>query len=284
MSLIEGDPGQIQQVLMNLCINASDAMPKGGELSIRTRLIQLDETFCLGQEGLTPGTFFELVVEDTGEGMSQHVMERLFEPFFTTKEEGKGTGLGLSMVYGAVKNHGGVVKASSHVGQGSAFTVLLPLQDSQARQPEPVPRNSMAYGTGTILVVDDEEIIRQLLTEMLQEMGFRVLSAPDGVEALQTYRNNWNTIDLVIMDLIMPRLSGREAFLAMKEINPNVRTVLSTGYCRDGMVQETIEQGIVGFIQKPFRAEELSEALASVFSAEQTQNLQAHTPFRPKRS
>lgn len=282
-SLIEGDPGQIQQVLMNLCINASDAMPRGGCLAISTGLTRADEAFCQGQESLASGSFLELRVEDTGEGMTEYVMERLFEPFFTTKEEGKGTGLGLSMVYGTVKDHGGTVKASSQIGKGSVFTVLLPLQDAQSKKAEPLAKRPIAYGTGTILVVDDEEIIRQLLTEMLQEMGFRVLSASDGVEALEKYRNNWRAIDLVIMDFIMPRLSGREAFLAMKEINSEVKVILSTGYGRDGAVEDALGQGIVGFVQKPFRAEELADVLASVFAAEQTQDLNGRSPFRPQR-
>ena len=198
--------------------------------------------------------------------MTQYVMGRLFEPFFTTKEEGKGTGLGLSMVYGAVTNHGGTIKVSSHLGKGSLFTILLPLHGDQSRRSMPVVRRPSAYGTGTILVVDDEDIIRQLLTEMLQEMGFRILSACDGLEALEIYHANWQAIDLVIMDLIMPRLSGKETFHAMREINPDAQVILATGYSRETTIQEALEEGIVGFLQKPFGTEELSEALGPVFA------------------
>lgn len=265
-SLISGDPSQIQQVLMNLCINANDAMPDGGRLSITTCCIEVDEASCPGQDDLVPGTFLELKVQDTGAGMNPYVIGRLFEPFFTTKEEGKGTGLGLSMVYGAVTNHGGTIKVSSQVGKGSLFTVLLPLQEDHPRRAVSVVRRPAAYGTGTILVVDDEDIIRQLLTEMLQEMGFRVLSAGDGLEALEIYHESWRTIDLVIMDLIMPRLSGKETFLVMKEINPDAQVILATGYSKDTTVEEALEQGVVGFLHKPFGTEELAEVLGPVFS------------------
>jgi CheY-like chemotaxis protein len=191
-------------------------------------------------------------------------MERLFEPFFTTKEEGKGTGLGLSMVYGTVKHHGGIVKVYSEPGHGSVFIVLLPIKQSPDLAPESVTTRTVTRGTGTILVIDDEEIMQQLLAEMLQEMGFSVLLAHDGVEGLEVYRKQWQRIDLVIVDMIMPRLSGRETFLAMKEINPMVKTILSTGFSKNGEVLETLERGVAAFIQKPFRADELSDVIASV--------------------
>ena len=231
-STIEGDPGQIEQMLMNLCINAKDAMPKGGQLSIATDVVEIAANSSRLYQGLLPGSFLQLTVEDTGEGMAPKVMERLFEPFFTTKEEGKGTGLGLSMVYGTVKHHGGIVKVYSEPDHGSVFIVLLPIKQSPDLAPESVTRRTVTCGTGTVLVIDDEEIMQQLLGEMLQEMGFRVLLAHDGVEGLEVYRNQWQSIDLVIVDMIMPRLSGRETFLAMKEINPMVKTILSTGFSR----------------------------------------------------
>jgi PAS domain S-box-containing protein len=283
-SLVKGDPAQIQQVLMNLCINANDAMPGGGILTISTGLMEADESFCMGQENLIPGTFFELKVEDTGAGMTPYVMGRLFEPFFTTKEEGKGTGLGLSMVYGAVTNHGGTVKVSSHIDKGSLFTVLLPLHDAQSGRSVQIARRPAAYGSGTILVVDDEDIIRQLLTEMLQEMGFNVLSACDGIEALEVYHSHWRAIDLVIMDLIMPRLSGKETFRAMRDINPEARVILATGYSRETTMQEALEDGILGFLHKPFGTEELSEAVALVFSGREVRLLQDFAPFPTKKT
>jgi two-component system cell cycle sensor histidine kinase/response regulator CckA len=262
---IQGDPGQIQQVLMNLCLNAKDAMPRGGRLILSTKTVVLDEVFCRNDEGLAPGQFLQIIVEDSGEGMTEQTKRRLFEPFFTTKEEGKGTGLGLSMVYGTIKSHGGAVKVYSELGQGSVFVVLLPLKQELHQDVAVCTQSRTTRGSGTILVVDDEEIIRRLLEEMLQEMGFRVLVAQDGLEALEIYREFSSGIDVVLIDMIMPRLDGKETFLEMKKINPNVRAVLSTGFTRDGAVQETMDQGIIAFIQKPYRLEELSAAIAQAF-------------------
>ena len=269
-SAVEGDPGQIQQVLMNLCINAKDAMPKGGCLILTTETVALDEAFCRGHDGLLSGVFLEINVEDNGEGMSEDVKSRLFEPFFTTKEDGKGTGLGLAMVYGTVKGHGGVVKVYSEVGQGSVFKVLLPLKKDCSEMPVSAIEKKAALGTGRILVVDDEDIIRELLGEMLVELGFNVISARDGAEGLKIYRKQWQQIDAVIVDMIMPGLSGREVFLEMKRVNPSVRVILSTGFTKEGAVQETLNEGIAWFIQKPYRLEELSEAMFHALSPERT--------------
>jgi len=265
-SAVEGDPGQIQQALMNLCINAKDAMPQGGRLALTTETVELDEAFCRGHDGLCPGIFLEINVEDDGEGMGDQVKSRLFEPFFTTKEDGKGTGLGLAMVYGTVKGHGGVVKVYSEVGRGSVFKVLLPLRKDSSPISVCILEKKTALGTGTVLVVDDEDIIRRLLGEMLEELGFTVISARDGIEALAIYRKQWQEIDVVIVDMIMPGLSGREAFLEMKRINPSVRVILSTGFTKEGAVQETLDEGIAWFIQKPYRLEELSEAMFHALS------------------
>lgn len=264
--IIQGEPGQIQQALMNLCLNAKDAMPNGGSITLSTRRVFLDEVSCRNYEGLGPGNFLRIDVEDTGEGMTEDTKRRLFEPFFTTKAEGKGTGLGLTMVYGTVKNHGGLVKVNSEVGRGSVFTVLLPLKSWGEPGAAACPRQGATPGSGTVLVVDDEEIIRDLLEEMLQELGFRVLTAEDGLEGVEMYRELWTEIDVVMIDMIMPKLSGKETFLEMKKINPNVRAVLSTGFTKDGAVQETLDQGIVSFIPKPYQLEELSSAISKAFS------------------
>ncbi|HMK36630.1 MAG TPA: PAS domain S-box protein [Desulfomonilaceae bacterium] len=261
-SVIEGDSGQIQQVLMNLCLNAKDAMPDGGQLILSTRDVFLDESFCSANQELIPGLFLEISVKDSGEGMSEPIKRRLFEPFFTTKAEGKGTGLGLSMVYGTVKSHGGMVTVDSEVGRGSVFTVLLPLKEQASRNTAACPLPGTTRGSGRILIVDDEEIIRHLLGEMLQELGFSVLTAEDGLEGLEIYRKEWQNIDLVLIDMIMPRLNGKETFIEMKKINPCVRAVLSTGFTKDSAVQDTLDQGIVTFVQKPYRLEELSAAIS----------------------
>ncbi len=262
-STIGGDSGQIQQVLMNLCINAKDAMPDGGYLMICTDAVHLDQYFCRANEGLVPGPYLEIKVEDSGEGMTEQTKQRLFEPFFTTKEEGKGTGLGLSMVYGTVKSHGGLVRVESELGRGSVFSVLLPLKICKPSEDQicadPMPK----MNTGMILVVDDEEIIRYLLSEMLRELGFEVLTAEDGIEGVDIYRDYATEVDIVLIDMIMPRMNGKETFLEMKKINPNVKAILSTGFTKDETVQEALDNGIAGFIQKPYRVDELSQVLAA---------------------
>jgi two-component system cell cycle sensor histidine kinase/response regulator CckA len=261
-SSVEGDPSQIQQVLMNLCINANDAMPHGGRLLITTDSVEIDEASCRQYEGLSPGTFLQIAVEDTGEGMSQDVKRRVFEPFFTTKEEGRGTGLGLSMVYGAVKSHGGLVKLYSEVGHGSTFIILLPVKTELIERPVRHDKKKAPAQAGTILIVDDEDVVRELLSEMLQHLGFHTIAARDGLEAVDIYRDQCNEIDLVFLDMIMPRLSGKETFLEMKRIRPDVRVILSTGFSRDGSVQEVLDQGILGFIQKPYSLDQLSASIS----------------------
>jgi PAS domain S-box-containing protein len=260
-SVVKGDPGQIQQVIMNLCINAKDAMPKGGRLLVATDAIEVHEQYCRSREGLHPGPYLKITVEDSGEGMPEHVRRRVFEPFFTTKEEGKGTGLGLSMVYSAVKSHAGYVEVYSEPGSGTSFKMLFPLNRVVGIDQEPTRLDNVTVGTGTVLVVDDEEIIRTVLADMLREMGFRVLTAEDGQEGVEIYRESWRDIDAVIMDLIMPRLGGKGAFRAMREINPSVRVILSTGFSRDRTIEEALSEGVVAFVQKPFRIEELSDAI-----------------------
>jgi PAS domain S-box-containing protein len=269
-SVIEGDPGQILQLLMNLGINANDAMPGGGRLLISTERVEADANFCRRHGGLTPGPYLQLTVEDNGEGMDEEVKLRLFEPFFTTKEEGKGTGLGLSMVYGTVKSHGGHIRVYSERGVGSTFIILLPLKTSAAEvEPEHDTSRFSAAG-GTILVVDDEDVVRELLVDMLRELGFETISASDGLEGVRVYRERRADVDLVILDMVMPGLSGREAFREMKKISPDLKAILSTGFSRKGAVQATMEEGILGFIQKPYTLDQLSQAIYEVLTPDES--------------
>jgi CheY-like chemotaxis protein len=261
VSTIGGDAGQIQQVLMNLCINAKDAMASGGELLLSTDLVLLDEDFCLGLDQLCPGLYVQIDVSDTGDGMPEDIMQRVFEPFFTTKEEGKGTGLGLSMAYGTVQSHGGVIKIKSEPGKGSVFTVFLPLKDPRPAPASKGPETGLFKGAGTILVADDEEIIRHLLSEMLQELGFAVITASDGVEALEIYSKHRDNIDIVLLDIIMPRLNGREALIQMKKIDPDIKAILSSGHSREESNQ-FLESAPCGFINKPYNVDKLSQALS----------------------
>ena len=258
-----GDPSQLDQVVMNLAGNACDAMPHGGQLKITTEPVTLDEAFCREREWMSPGKYLLLAVSDTGVGISAETLERIFDPFFTTKTQGKGTGLGLSMVFGIVKNHGGCVDVRSEAGAGSAFRIFLPespedVLNGNAPMDETLPR-----GRGRILLVDDQEPVREVAKDMLEALGYEVITAADGLEGVSRYRDLWREIDLVILDMVMPNMSGGDCFRRMKEINPKARVVLSSGYSMDGSIQVVMNEGILAFIQKPYRLEELSRVVGT---------------------
>jgi two-component system cell cycle sensor histidine kinase/response regulator CckA len=253
---VEIDVGQIQQVLINLCVNARDAMPGGGRMAIQSTLAVLGENDVQKQLDARPGWFAVLTVSDTGSGMNDIVKQRIFEPFFTTKENGKGTGLGLSMVYGVVKNHGGFVNVYSEVGIGSTFKIYLPLSG----KPEVLDHDSnekICGGHESILVIDDEEVIREVTGEILSSYGYRVQLASDGADGINLYKKQLPHSDLVILDMIMPRQGGRETLLELKKINPAVKVLFSTGYSQNEKVNEIISLGVSGFIQKPYQINNL---------------------------
>jgi PAS domain S-box-containing protein len=257
-----GDPVQLQQVFINLAVNARDAMPSGGELTFVTDLARLQEADCRDHPGASPGEYLVVSVIDTGCGIPEELRERIFEPFFTTKERGKGTGMGLAMVYGIVKNHGGTIRVDSEVRRGTTFSVYLPHARPQG---EPVPEvwdDALVHGTGLVLVVDDEEAVRTVASGYLKHLGYDVLTASDGKEAVDLYLERGPEIDLVVMDLVMPRLGGRECFRILKRINPAVKAILSTGYGFNVAAQEMIDEGMLGFVQKPYEMIKLSEVVA----------------------
>ncbi len=252
---VEADAAQMQQVLMNLCVNARDAMPRGGYLTIQTFSKEHEAESSAGDPAVRPGPYVGLCVADTGNGMNEETKARIFEPFFTTKEKGKGTGLGLSMVYGVVKNHAGFIEVDSKPGRGSTFSVFLPASGKTEIQETRKPK-TVQHGNELILVVDDEEVMRYLAKDVLESYGYRVLLASDGLEALDAFKQNGG-IGLVIIDMIMPRMGGRETYLKLKELDPQVKALLSTGYDRNGEVREILRSGVTGFIQKPFDLDEL---------------------------
>ncbi len=248
---IEGDAGQIQQVLMNLFVNARDAMPGGGELSVATTVALIGAGDLQAPSWVKPGAFVQVSIRDSGSGMNRDVQARIFDPFFTTKAKGQGSGLGLSVVYGIVKGHEGFVTVDSHPGRGTVFHVFLPVSGRpeilEKDRSEPPP------GRGElILAVDDEEDIRSFIHDMLQSHNYRVLSAASGDQALEIYAARGHEIALVILDMVMPGLGGEDTFLRMKAINPEVKALLSTGYSQDGPAGEIIGKGVRGFIQKPY--------------------------------
>jgi nitrogen-specific signal transduction histidine kinase/CheY-like chemotaxis protein len=262
---VVGDPMQLQQFLMNLAMNARDAMPGGGELAFSTEIAVLDPACCASRPGVSPGRYVRIEVSDTGTGIPKDYLEKIFDPFFTTKEQGKGTGLGLSMVFGIVKNHGGFIEVESEVGAGALFKVYLPFIPGEAERAEAdssPPADPVAGGKGWILLIDDQDTVREVCGAMLSTLGYRVRTACDGREGVDCYRRFGKDIDLVIVDMIMPNLDGRECFRQIKAINPEVRAILSTGFSLDGAVQEILNEGIACFIQKPYRLEQLSRTVS----------------------
>jgi PAS domain S-box-containing protein len=273
-AMVLGDPSELQNSLMNLAINARDAMPDGGELTFATEIRQLDEITCRRLPyDIFPGTFLQISVTDTGTGIGKEIQQRIFEPFFTTKELGKGTGLGLASVYGTMKNHRGAIVVYSEPGRGSCFKLFLPLaelQDGEVKESKEallaIQSLGIPAGSKQILLIEDEELVGQMLLVMLQQLGFKAVLMQDGQAAVEHFQTVWREVDLVIMDLVMPQLSGQATFRALKAINPRVPVVLSSGYSVDGEAQRIMDEGAVAFLQKPYQVGELSHVLAKVFA------------------
>ncbi len=263
LAAVNGDPTQMNQVLMNLCVNAFEAMPGGGTLRVTTRNVELNEDDVASRPDLSPGAYVKLTVRDTGRGIMEEVRERMFEPFFTTKQAGesRGTGLGLSTVYGIVKNHQGDISIQSEPGKGSVFDVYFPAGGVLTDEEETARPRGIEKAEGTILLVEDEDFMRNTIREMLEVIGYTVLTAEDGAEGIDVYRERHADIDAVMLDMLMPRAGGNDAFLGMREIDPNVRVVLCSGFARDGKAQEILDLGVRDFLQKPFTIEELAETL-----------------------
>jgi two-component system, cell cycle sensor histidine kinase and response regulator CckA len=263
---VEVDQGQIEQVLLNLYVNAWQAMPAGGDLFIETKNVVLDKTL-VKPYSFEPGNYLRITISDTGIGMDSQTKERIFEPFFTTKEMGRGTGLGLASVYGIIKNHQGIIEVDSEKGQGATFTIYLPATGKKVIK-ETSPTSEIMTGTETILLVDDEETIINVCRDLFESLGYRVLSATTGPEALEIYTRNQSNISLVLLDMIMPGMGGKETFTALKEINPQVQVILSSGYSLDGPAREIMEQGCKAFIQKPFSLQDLSEKVRTILDGD----------------
>ena len=266
----EGDAGQLEQTVLNLCINARDAMPNGGTLTLRTRHEQFSEEGKGDPSGEVPrGNYLSLSISDTGIGIPRENIPRIFEPFFTTKEPGKGSGMGLSMAYGIVKNHGGHLEVHSVPGEGTTFRVLLPATLKEVPPAHTVARDEpVEGGKETILFVDDEESLRALAVEMLGKLGYRVYTAGTGTEAIRKFAEKRGEISLVILDMIMPGMGGEETFQRLKEIDPGVRVLLSSGYALEGKPKNLLTAGAVGFLQKPYRVGTLAAALRKAIGGE----------------
>ncbi|HNX59502.1 MAG TPA: PAS domain S-box protein, partial [Spirochaetota bacterium] len=264
--VIMGDPSLIQSAILNLAVNARDAMPKGGELSFESGIVSLNENDCATQGvEIEPGKYISLSVTDNGEGMSEETRNRLFEPYFTTKPEGKGTGLGLAAVYGCVRSHHGCIQVQSELGKGSVFRLLFPLSSSETGNC-PVESEGAVHGSGTILVVDDEDIVRNMTVKALNALGYRAVDASDGYAAMSRLKDLGGDVGLVILDIVMPVIGGRETFHMMKKEYPDLKILLCSGFTRHGVTDELLKAGAAGFIAKPFRIDELSRKVAALMS------------------
>lgn len=274
---VEGDHNQISQLLMNLFINARDAildrkdLSGGGEIQVSTYNVHAGQGFLDSHFSARSGDYVCLVVSDNGVGMNRDVQQRIFEPFYTTKEKGRGTGLGLSVVYGIVRNHNGFIDVYSEVGRGTTFKIYFPASGAQPQiEAKGEQESGIARGSGErILVVEDETVLRELVSEILEGNGYRVITAANGREAIEVYRREGATVDLVLLDMIMPEMDGPATFEALRKINPDVRVLISSGFSQDMSVQDLLNRGASGFVGKPYRPDDLLHVVATTLQAKQ---------------
>ncbi|MCP4546418.1 MAG: response regulator [bacterium] len=254
---IRADRGQIEQILINLCINARDAMPAGGEIVIETENVQIDEEYCSTHDWSRAGRYVRLSVTDTGCGMNKRTLARVFEPFFTTKSLGKGTGLGLATVYGLVKQHDSQIEVYSEVDKGTTFKIYFPLVESAALPISNIDEGAVAGGTETILLAEDDEMVREVCVSILEDAGYSILLATDGEEALQVYEEHGDKIDLALLDVVMPKLGGRAVFERIRETRPELSVLFASGYSMNAIhTNFVLEEGLM-LIQKPYKRADL---------------------------
>jgi nitrogen-specific signal transduction histidine kinase/ActR/RegA family two-component response regulator len=261
---IKGDPGQIEQVLLNLAVNARDAMPRGGKLTIETRHAILDEAYVKSHLAAKPGRWLMLAVSDTGVGMDAETQKRIFEPFFTTKEVGKGTGLGLATVYGIVKQSGGNIWVYSEPGKGTTVKIYLPIAEDFANMEAKIKQSEIAQGQGTILLVEDDELVRDLAADILEPSGYRVLPAANGIEALRICAEHVGEIELMITDVVMPQMGGRELAGRVALMRPDTLVLYISGYTDDAVVRHGVLDEEMSFLQKPFTPDTLARKVGDL--------------------
>jgi two-component system cell cycle sensor histidine kinase/response regulator CckA len=262
--VVRADPVQIEQVLMNLCLNARDAMPEGGQLLVETATVEIDNEYCKHHDYARPGRYIRLSISDTGIGMDKAVIEHIYEPFFTTKESGKGTGLGLATALGVVRQHEGTMEVYSEVGKGTVFHVFLP---AISKAPDPAVKtddSAVRGGTETILVVEDNEGVRQMVQEMLASLGYTVILANDGEHGLAAFQAAQERISLVLMDFVMSRMGGVEAYDRMSKIKPGIPVIFMSGYSPKGAVLESSLPSAAVMLQKPFSPKTMARRVRSL--------------------
>lgn len=264
--LVEADQGQIDQVLVNLYVNARQAMEDLKEIHIKTENVTLGED-TTRTHGIDPGNFIKISVRDTGSGMDKEVQEHIFEPFFTTRKMGRGTGLGMASAFGIIKNHGGIITVQSEVNKGTTIVIYLPSCEKDYQEDAEFKNETLLYGTETIMVVDDETYILTSVKNMLEDLGYSVITASDGMEAIALYDRHAGDIDLVVMDMVMPKMGGVEAFDTIRTKNPNLKAIFCSGYSMNSFSQEFLERGSAGFIQKPFKMLRMSQMIRDILDA-----------------
>ena len=263
----EVDRGQIGQVLLNLYVNAWQAMFNGGDLYLHTANVILDRSYVQPYK-VEPGRYVKISVSDTGVGIDKETQERIFEPFFTTKEMGRGTGLGLASVYGIIKSHGGYINVYSEKERGTVFTIYLPASRKKVPNENKAASAAIIKGKGTILLIDDEKMILDVGIELLEELGYTVQLAMRGQDAIDVFQRDRGKIDLIIMDMIMPGMSGGETFDRLKKIDPDIKVLLSSGYSINSQAAKILQRGCDGFIQKPFNMNQLAEKVQGILAKE----------------
>lgn len=260
---IIGDFTQIMNIVLNMGINADHAMPNGGDIAISTIDTFIDLDYCkMSNFKLKPGNYIKITITDTGMGISTDHLDKIFEPFFTTKEQGKGTGLGLAAVYDTVSQHHGEITVDSTINKGTSFHILLPA--SEASKNNSNINNTLYTGSGTILLVDDEYIIQVMAKAILENLGYRVLVANDGKEALDLYKSNADIIKLVILDMVMPEMNGKECFNRLRMLNPDLKIILSSGFTQENDLEDLKREGLNGFIKKPYSTSEISKLIKDI--------------------
>jgi CheY-like chemotaxis protein len=265
---VEVDRSQLEQVMLNLYLNAWQAMPGGGLMQVEAENAPLDAEAAQAR-GLAVGDYVRIRVRDNGVGMEEAVRARVFEPFFTTKELGRGTGLGLASAYAIVQNHGGSIEAQSGVGAGSCFVIHLPASKREVQSLGPTPPRATRRGSETILLVDDEVWLRRATKLMLEELGYRVVTAPDGPTALRCFEEPGAAVSAVVLDMIMPARGGAEVFAALRARAPGLPILLSSGYSQDARADELLRSGAAAYLQKPYRLEALSEKLRELLDEQE---------------
>ncbi|HAY40122.1 MAG TPA: hypothetical protein DCY53_12780 [Desulfobacteraceae bacterium] len=253
---VEVDQPQIEQVLLNLYVNAWQAMSGTGDLYLQTENTILNDN-DVKPYGLNSGRYVKISVTDTGVGIDEAIQNRIFDPFFTTKEVSRGTGLGLASVYGIIKNHSGIINANSKKGEGATFNIFLPASEKKIFK-EKMIQKEILMGSETVLLVDDEDMILDVGRDLLEKLGYEVLTVKSGIEAIEIYRTNQKKIDIVILDMVMPKMGGGDTYEKLRDIDPAVKVLLSSGYSIDGQASKILSRGCDGFIQKPFDIKSLS--------------------------